>query len=225
LAGEVEVKPLLTYIVTQSVLARFQRTLVFQKAHFPEAFDQYDKLVLTDLTAKIDVGLPVVRRNICPGGKYSMPIARNAAFKIAEEHGCEWHFDGDADRVIADFPEKFPEPGLGFVSIYNFLKPDTEKDVLERYRAGKINFYPSSFFVTHRDVFTKFKFCEEFSGYGFDDFDFTDNICANVNRPRIPVHGFHLWHDDRIYEGFSNYEGFVENGKLFDSRKKKPNGN
>lgn len=214
-------KPLLTYIVTQSVLPRLLRTLAFQKSHFAEAFEQYDKIILTDFKTQIDVGLKVVRRDICPEGKYSMPVARNAAFKVAEEGGYEWHFDGDADRVVLDCPKEFPEPGLGYVSMHHFLKDETEKDILEKYALGKINFRPSSFFVTHREFFTKLRFCEEFVGYGYDDIDFVYNVCRKSKVPSriIKAHGFHLWHEERTYEGFNNYEGFRENGRLFEERR------
>lgn len=216
-------RPLLTYIVTQSVLHRFERTLRFQQRYFPQAVEFYDRLVITDLKSQIDVGLPVVRGDICPGGKYSMPVARNFAFKTATDRGYDWHFDGDSDRVIADGPPKWTEPGLGCVNMHHFLKHETHEEVMQRFRDGRLQFTASSFFISHRSVFAKLKFCEEFTGYGFDDLDFVYNVCfpAGVQKIVVPVRGFHLWHEERIYEGFKHQEGLSRNEALYKSRSPK----
>jgi len=210
-------KPLICYALTESVLPRFYKAQEIQKK-FP-AFDQYDKLVITDFTSKVDTAWPILREDIFTAdGIFSLGHAYNVAFWYAAENGYECVLTGDSDRIILNVSEKLPTQGLSCVDVYHATAKDTVDDMLKN--IDTLKYTPSSFFVIPRSVFMKCHFCEEFVGYAWDDIDYVYNVCPShgITQPKeFPkLRGLHLYHKERLFTETSK-----ENNRRFKIRNEK----
>lgn len=152
-------------------------------------------------------------------GVYNMARSRNLIFEYADLNGYEWIIDADADRVLLNSPEKFPEPGLAAIATHYTDEGESDEVTYERCKAGRLDFgNGSSFFAIHRSVFCRFRNCEEFLGAGYEDKDFVFNICLPNGVKTVPIHarGLHRHHPNS--ERFPEYGEF--NRILYERRRK-----
>src|SRR4029077_18464876 len=191
-------KALLSYLVTQNVLSRFEKTVSFQEKYFPEAIQKIDKVVITDATTPIRVNWPVVRSDIFINGLFNQSRAKNTAFRYATENGYDWLFDGDADRVLLNYPDEFPEPGLAALPIYYANEGESEDQIYRKFLSYELQWVGSSFFVMHRTVFSRLKACEDFIVNRFEDLDFVFNVCRpnKIKTVSVKALSIHLYHSD-----------------------------
>ena len=209
-------KPLLSYMVTTKVLDRLYVTMEYQKK-WQSIADRFDRIILTDFTTEVKTDLPIHRGDFYIDGIFNQSKARNCLLKYAADKGYEWAFDGDADRVMLEMPEKMPEPMVACVPMHHALKDQSPEWLYGKWLSNGLNYTGSSFFVFHRNYFD-LRFCEDFKWNGYEDLDFIYNICQPKGIPlgHFPdARAIHLWHQERYRE---NYE--PKNKILYEQRKK-----
>lgn len=191
-------KVLLSYLVTHEVVNRFHKTVAFQKRFFPEAIEKLDKVVVTDQQTQIKTDWPIVRADIRVNDLFNQSRAKNVAFKYATDFGYDWLFDGDADRVLINFPKVFPDPGWAQLPIYYSKQGENDEDIFNQWKSNTMKFSGSSFFVLHRNIFSRLRACEEYIVNRFDDVDFVFNVCTPNGMKYVSMDALaiHLWHSD-----------------------------
>lgn len=203
-------KLLVYYIVTERVRARWKRLVEFQRQALPE-WDGLNRLVVAEPGFDPGISVPVVHTQAFRNGLILFAPLKNAAIRFAVEHGFDWLWDCDADTAILRLPTAFPETGYSAVPTYRSKPGESPDAILKRFREdqeieftgslkemeGKLEFPGSSRFLTRRDIFSKYRYYEEFEGYGGEDIDYHENILAPAGVHQSPTDArcLHIWHD------------------------------
>jgi hypothetical protein len=156
------------------------------------------------------------------GRKLNMSALRNAAIEYVLAHSYDGWLDGDLDRVLFSPPSRLPDTGYATIPLY---LGEEGKDHEETFRArweGRLRQSlegSSFFFVARRHLENqKIRFHEGYEGYGYEDVDFNEVVCARNGIFQSPTDAkaVHLWHPKRSW--FSP-EKFEANKRLFEERR------
>jgi glycosyltransferase involved in cell wall biosynthesis len=215
-SGDDQVKPLLAYwVIGEEAVRQLKSTLKVQ-AYFDKAFNSYDKVLVTDINVKADMGMPVIVRNdLIQSGYIAMNRARNVCLQYALDKGYEWVILADADMVVVNPLRKTPVTGFSSVPQYR-----AKRGEISFKQPLKLEFEGSSYFVLHKKIFSRTPFCEDFLGYGFCDTDYCWNTLwfQGIKQSSNNVKAIHLWHEprlpDRGHQTDRNRHLFIEKVKL-----------
>ena len=176
-------KVLLAYAVTPALWDRFVAAQQIQDRLFPAAVQGCKRATFGHFNE---------------GPKFNLAAVRNKSFAQAAAQNFDWIVCLDADAVMTRPITQWPESGYGSTRIYRL-----RIDQLPEELTGGIpehEYGDSSWFVLRRDVFSRFRYCEHFVGYGFEDIDFHVNVLAHggVHRSDCDARALHLWHQPRF---------------------------
>jgi hypothetical protein len=179
----------------------------------PEALDGWDKFFITDTSEGVSPppGYDCMRANLMTHGRLSFSVYRNLAMTYAAEHNYDWIIVSNADVVMLQSPRSFPRNGLSSVMTYHSRPNEDIRDILALWRAGvSLHFQETTFLLMGRDIFGKYRFCEEFYGYGHEDGDFLSHVLAPEGISRLDgtpygARGVHINHDnDGVWENIES---------------------
>lgn len=198
-------KILLAYVVTQRLFEDFHRTLSCQ-LQFPHARDGFGQVLVTD--TDMDNAVPSVKADCWVGGQFCLAKARNASIDYAIKHGFDWLVTLDADSVVLNMPTILPRSGFAQINVFQHPSQTPYHD----FDLSNPNFWHlMGWYLIHRDVFSKHRFCEEFVGYGFEEDDYRLNVLKDVQPMVTDMRAIHLYHPMRCNQVF--------NKDLFDRRR------
>jgi hypothetical protein len=169
---------LFSTLATKIAEDRLKQTLQFQEL-IPEGLEGWDRLLVTDQDSSVErpCGYEVVFDRLFTHGKFNYSKVRNASMRYAEQHGYDWLIQANPDIVMLHPPTSFPENGLTSIMTYHAQPEESIPEVISRWRAGyEAGFIGTTYFLMSRDIFSKYRFHEEFYGYGYDDQDFLNNV-------------------------------------------------
>lgn len=201
-------KILAVYIAEESVLNRFNRTMLAQSEIWP--WKGIDRLLVTDPSSEMGVDWPTVRILLKQDRHFLFAHAKNAGLRYAAAHGYDWLIDMDADTILLGPPHEFPRTGYGCVPCH-FLPRNAGISAARMVsNSTSADFQGSSRFLLHRDVFMKHFYHEKFWGYGGEDLDYHENILgrAGIHQSKTDARCVHFWHENGPREG--NLELFHE---------------
>lgn len=156
------------------------------------------------------------------GRELNMSMLRNAAIEYALAYSYDAWLDGDLDRVLVIPPSRIPETGYSTIPLFLGEGSRTHKETILSWKEGRLNrsLSGSSFFlVALQHLKNKaIRFFEGYEGYGYEDVDFNEAVCAKNGIYQSPTdaQAVHLWHPQRPW--FSR-EKFEANRKLFEERR------
>jgi hypothetical protein len=190
-------KILFAHGVTQIVLERFQRAQHYQeKIGFGVEKDRH--VIISDEKTEIDYPKwQIIRAKLFDkDGYFNLPRWRNVAFRFALERDYEWVITVDADQLIVEMTDHLPPTGFGGMMNYIMKEWESVEDLSRTWKTRLSEFVPSTCFVIRRDAFEKNRMCEEYSGYGYEEHDFVNNVCRPEGYPQsyADIHSLHLWH-------------------------------
>lgn len=196
---------LLAYVVTEELFDTFRRTVALQ-AGYARALHGTDSLLVSDVPVSgLDI-CNIVVSDLGSGKDFCLAAGLNAALNCAAERDFDWLLLLDADTILVSHPNDFPPSGFGPCQVWK-LGPT---DIPELH--PKIPWEESGPLLLGRNVFSKYRYCEEFKGYGYEDTDFYENVIggAGIGRSFTDARTFHLWHPPRpTRRSISNYELFL----------------
>lgn len=121
----------------------------------------------------------------------AMKIGAEAALKMPH---WDWLIMLDADGIFVSMQIP-PASGFGACSRYDQKKDEHEGELL----VHADQWTHSSYFIVSRDLLEKGIgfYHENFEGYGWDDFDFRNNVMNGVILSYSDAKSVHLHHDER----------------------------
>lgn len=181
---------MLGYSVTGDLLPYWKDVQAVQN----EVFDigSYDKVVACDQSLQWSVKFePCLSVD-----DYTFARSRNVLMEYAATHGYDGLVLLDADAILIEQPV-FPEIGFSCCKIFYATKQEIHNRTF--YFNDFSRWKPSSYFILNRPEFTRFKFHEDFRGYGFEDLDFFYNILMRHGAEIVPwtTRAIHHWHERR----------------------------
>jgi hypothetical protein len=155
---------------------------------------------------------------------FNLSVARNLALDLARMNGYDWLFAIDGDVLVMNRPAIFPESGMCVIPMAKQQGPhDSAHRIFDRFKVvgdKGLKFEASSQFMVGAKLFDRLRWCEGFAGYGFEDLDFKENVCARYNgiyEGTTNARALHLWHS---LESRAIDDGqFARNRALYESRK------
>lgn len=146
---------------------------------------------LSDYVAKFDRFVTVERSS----GDPNISRMRNRCMEEAIRGGYDWVILADIDCLFYSDWTLFPGTGAGFL----WWKREKPGVAWPMSFPGHEGHSPCSIMTLHRDVFSKFRFCEDFEGHGYEDTDFINNVLApeGIHFKTTDLHCAHLWHPTR----------------------------
>jgi hypothetical protein len=189
-----------------------------------EGLEGWDLLFITDINSRVPPpkGFDVVQAELFTHGKFNYSRCRNASMAYAKEHGYDWLIQANPDIVMLQPPRSFPETGISSVMTYHTKASDDVSAVVREWRVmGSLEFLPTSYFIMNASIFTQYRFCEDFYGYGYDDMDFLSNVLwrdgiSRMDGTQFGAKAIHVYYPDNIW-GNSGPD-MERNRSLFEQR-------
>ena len=113
---------------------------------------------------------------------FNMSKLRNLAIKVARGSNEDWLYFCDADTILVE--DSVPPQDAKYC-VPNVYWQRTANESLDvslqniRLEGNKAFSVGNSWFILHRDIFTRFDFNENMYGYGFEDIEYFARITAN----------------------------------------------
>jgi hypothetical protein len=165
-------------LATQIAEYRLVQTIKYQEC-VAEALQGWDCVFITDIKSRVapPKGYAVVYADLFTQGKFNYSRCRNASIKYAKEHGYDWLIQSNPDIVMLQPPQSFPASGLTSVMTHQSMRGEDVPALIREWRTrADLRFVGSSYFLMGADIFSKYRFCEDYYGYGYDDQDFMSNV-------------------------------------------------
>lgn len=170
-------KAIFSYQVSYALQDRLLETRAIQSRFFPDAMAGHRTIEIHG-----GDGSP---KDFC------MAALLNGAISRAVAERADWLVLLDVDALLIHTITQWPDTGFSLIFKRN-MDPGEGFDPLPSV------FTHSSYFVLHRDVFTAHRFCEDYRGYGHEDWDYMETLRKNDIRIReTDGRMMHRWHPPR----------------------------
>jgi hypothetical protein len=195
---------LFTYAVSPECWDRFNNA-----GKYRAASGRYDHLVVSESPVAGVIHAPATQ------GEFCLSAYRNAALQYADSNGYDYLVIGDADSIFIE--STFLPPATGFApTLICHLQPYENPHDLRQAKA----FIVASWWILARSMF-HLRWCEEFTGYGWQDNDFVTNVAApaGFEYSNISLLAYHMFHPITV-----DPTEFGRNHALFERRKTQHHG-
>lgn len=191
---------LLAYSCTLNLAPALQRAFKVQQSLFKDAWDHYDKVIVTDKPNRFPIlSCPLIKSDCWryrsaadAHPEFCLSACRNTSLEYADHIGAQWVLLLDADNVVIDTPDQLPETGFGAPINAQGWENEPPFDLN---RPGR--WMASQWFLLHRRFFSR-RFCEDYVGYGREEADFESNVMRDVPRSDTNIRLIHLHHPARV---------------------------
>lgn len=196
-------RTLVTYVVTSMVIDDFCKAAPWRR-HFANR---------ATIQSGSEDHIVIDRTRFGEQKRFNLAASRNFAIKMAICGGYDWLVLLDADSVWVGM-ESPPSSGFSACAIHS----TKDGDVPGRLNLDNATWGLSAWFILGRAVFAnpKVQFCEDYVGYGYEDFDFNEVVTRRLGIHQTPTDAkaIHVWHPRRD-SGMN-----PDNAALFEKRKK-----
>jgi hypothetical protein len=187
--------------------------------------------MITDGHAKFDVSWPIIRIDPYDRAKMGMRARRrfnyarcyNIAIDYAIKNGMDWFCMADSDFVLLRRPSTFPESNGTYAPAFVQSSRFPDEQILTSFGRNELPIMPSYYFLIHKSVFTRHRFCEEFSGWGFFDTEYAltcgacdetipDLLGQREAQFQTDMRIVHMWHPHSARQ--INREDTARNGEI-----------
>lgn len=184
---------LIAHLTSHNLLPSFEAALKAQYEYFSGAVKGAETIIITDKGFPIRAGIDMqVVPNLWRGDQFRISRARNACMDAAVARGADYLVLIGTDVIVTSLGTRLPETDFGLANI-RFQK--------EGQPIGETsnNLMHSCCYVIGKQVLQRFRYCEDFVGYGWEDIDFEINVVRHAGIPLAlcDVELLHLWHPPR----------------------------
>lgn len=194
---------MLAQVVTGNLTDHFLKVTTEQKKY--PCFQKYDHVIISDSDAAFRLiendsffqrSKTIISQKLWTDNYFNLSIAKNIGFRYAEKMDYDWIFIYDSDVVVL---KDFLFPPNGFSAIkWHYPRQDDRTPPKD-----KEKYTSSSMFLLRKDIYSKYRYCEEMYGHAVDDTDFLfnqlhrDGICHETDNYNC----LHLYHPTRVFYG------------------------
>lgn len=187
-------RSLLIYFATGDTMKAAANSVALNRERL-SCYDQFNKVIITDEETPCSIPFPVIRiPNLYNNERFSAARAQNAGMDYAAQAGMDQIVILGADNMLMEDSRDFHESAY---TLWHYFGVDGEMDIMDLNKCQQC----AGCFVLSSEIFKRYRMCESFSGHGFEDVDFANNVLWAAGYrlgSRGPL-GMHIWHPRRSW--------------------------